>query len=311
MTTIRKARGGRRWRGRGAPLLVAILVAVAAPGSVAGVQEVEERRDVASDATIRIHTQHHDVEVETWDRSEVWVRAQLNADGERLEVFGTDRTLDIQVLRDPPSGRRSMAEGALRIQLPREARIEVQTVSGRIQITDARGTVNASSVSGVVRVTGSARVAAVNSVSGSITLESQTTDIRANSVSGSVRVVGGGGRIEAHAVSGSLVIEPGQPVTSAHFRSVSGPIRFEGALASNAALSAESHSGRVELRLHENVGATIRANSLSGTIRNELTADQAERPRFGPGSSLRATIGDGSAQVDVQSFSGSLLLLWR
>ena len=102
-------------------------------------------------------------------------------------------------------------------------------------------------------------------------------------------------------------------------QATSGEVVYEGRLSKGGRYHFQSHSGDIKLMLAGDTGFELDANSWGGNVKSDLTLKNVEqepqdvrRTRFGPRSrTLRGTFGDGSAVVDVTTFSGSILVTRR
>ena len=116
-------------------------------------------------------------------------------------------------------------------------------------------------------------------------------------------------RIEAGSVSGDGS-DPGRSVPSASRRhSVSGNVEFSGTLAKGGRYELNSHSGDVRLTIGPGTGFELEASSFSGSIRSDLPLKGDRDSDSGPGRrrSLNGVFGDGSAVLDVTTFSGNIV----
>jgi len=89
-----------------------------------------------------------------------------------------------------------------------------------------------------------------------------------------------------------------------------------GTLAHHGRYEFKSNSGDVRLTLTGNTGFEVEAHSFSGDIRSDFpisthgTSDTSSRR--GPHRSLlQGTFGDGSAVIDITTFSGSIVIAKR
>jgi hypothetical protein len=209
------------------------------------------------------------------------------------------------------SGRRNLnVSVSYNITAPAGTQINVSTISGDVKVTDIKGEVSAASVSGDVRISGGARITSAKSVSGSIDITDAQTDgsLEAGSVSGDVtlRKVSAR-RLDLSSVSGDVQVEDAQcEHVSAH--STSGNIGYAGALAKGGRYELKSFSGGVRVTVASNTGFEIEASSFSGEVRPEMditvrnAGDTARRRR----TTLSGTYGDGSALLQITTFSGRI-----
>jgi hypothetical protein len=206
---------------------------------------------------------------------------------------------------------------AYNVTAPAGTRISIQSISGSIRITDIKGDVSANTISGDVHISGAGRVSTAKSISGTIEIEDMKTDggLDASTVSGDVRLRRvSARRLSGGTVSGNVRLEDVQADTvGAH--STSGTITFAGALARNGRYELKSFSGEVRLTLAGNTGFEINANSFSGGVRSDFpitthgTVDTSGRHPHR--TVLKGTYGDGSAVLDLTTFSGSIVIAKR
>jgi hypothetical protein len=267
--------------------VIALLCAAGLALPAAAQQTVDETHAVAADATITVNSISGTVRIVGSERGEVRITGTLGRGIEKLEVTGSGPRLDIRVIY--PRNCNDCGDAELELAVPVGSRPEVQTVSADIGVSGVKGDVRVESVSGEVTI----------STDGSV---------RAKTVSGELKIDGGGPRLEATSVSGDVVATM-PSVSDAELETVSGDIRVASALAPKGRLEAHSVSGSIELTVPAGTGAVFEAESFSGSIRNELTAEATTVDKHGPGRSLRVVTGDGLARVYLKSFSGSVKLL--
>jgi DUF4097 and DUF4098 domain-containing protein YvlB len=130
--------------------------------------------------------------------------------------------------------------------------------------------------------------------------------VEVKTISGDIQLVGGGGEVDIATVSGSGTIELAD-VTRARFKSVSGDMTADLALASDGLIEGESVSGDISLRFAAAPAAKFDVQSFSGDIRN-CFGPKPMQSRYGPGSRLEFKNGDGNAHVRVNTKSGDVRL---
>jgi DUF4097 and DUF4098 domain-containing protein YvlB len=207
------------------------------------------------------------------------------------------------------------------ITVPQSAAVDVHSVSGHVKVDGVRGSLRAETVSGDVTATDTPRIELAKSVSGNVTLSGVSTDgdLTAGSVSGDVNAR----NVKVHAldlnsVSGNIGVTD---VTCDRFnaKSVSGGVEYAGSIARGGSYDINVHSGTVRLALANPAGFVLNANTFSGSIRSDLpmtisgNADTRDRDRRGrrdvmSNRTMRATYGDGSATINVRSFSGDIVI---
>ncbi|MEO7272961.1 MAG: DUF4097 family beta strand repeat-containing protein [Vicinamibacterales bacterium] len=200
------------------------------------------------------------------------------------------------------------------ITAPATARITARSISGSVTARDVRGELTLESVSGNVIIMNGGRVAAAKSISGNVEITGAEVDgsLDASSVSGSVVAR----RIKArqlslNTVSGNLSVEDVDS-SRVELQAVSGNIDLIGTLSRGGRYTVSSHSGEIKVMLSGNTGFELEASTFSGSIRSDLpltggSADGRGRRQ----REVRGVYGDGSAVLDLNTFSGSVVISKR
>ena len=201
---------------------------------------------------------------------------------------------------------------AYTVTAPAGARLSITSISGDVKVTDIKGDLSASTISGDVRITGAGHVGSVKTISGTVEIVDAQVDgaLDSSSVSGDVllrRV--NARRIDAGSVSGNVKLEDVQceRVTG---HSTSGGVWFSGPLARSGRYELKSFSGEVRIVLTGTTGFEVQANSFSGEVRSDvpITTHGTDPNRRGHRTILNGTYGDGSAVLDLTTFSGSIVI---
>lgn len=200
------------------------------------------------------------------------------------------------------------------ITAPVNTRLTVKSISGNIKVSDIKGDVAAESVSGDVRIGGSGRVGTAKSVSGNVEVVDTQIDgtLEAGSISGDVvlrRLTAR--RIDTSSISGTVRMEDVQ-CERVDAQSISGVVTFSGPLARNGRYALKSHSGEVTVAITGGTGFELEASSFSGQVRSDVPittrggVDTGRRQR-----TLSGTYGDGSAILELTTFSGNVVITKR
>jgi DUF4097 and DUF4098 domain-containing protein YvlB len=170
-------------------------------------------------------------------------------------------------------------------------------------------------VSGAIRIHNGGRVAAAKSVSGDVEVADTQIEgaLDVSSVSGTVTLrrlkVR---RLDAGSISGDVIVEDLE-CERVDVQSISGSVRFAGELSRNGHYELKSHSGEVRMAVGGRSGFELEATSFSGSVRSDLTLriENPEPVARRRQRSLRGVYGDGSAVVDLTTFSGSIVITKR
>jgi hypothetical protein len=292
-----------------APLLALLL---AAPLHAA--TPVDQTHPLAADAVIEVENVAGRISVRGSPRGDLRITGSLGEGVKGLLVEGDARRLRVKV--DYPRsigggwwGGGVRGDSVLELELPQGVQLKVESVSASIDVSGLSGRrVELQSVSGSIDFAGAPAAIEIESVSGDIEVQSQgIREVSLESVSGRLTLTGSvGERLSAESVSGTIRLQPDGPLKSLQVSAVSGGIDLRAALAPAGRLSAESLSGALTVVLPRSTSARVQASSFSGAIKSDVGT--VEKESFGPGSSLKTTLGEGEGQVRLESFSGTLRL---
>jgi DUF4097 and DUF4098 domain-containing protein YvlB len=203
---------------------------------------------------------------------------------------------------------------AFNLAAPAGTRISATSISGDVSSKDITGDVALESVSGSVRIANGGRVAAAKSISGSV--EITDTEIEghaeASSVSGSVVMRNLKARsLEVGSVSGTVTLQD-IVADRVEGQTVSGDVGFSGSLTSGGRYELSSHSGSVQVAVAGSTGFELEATSFSGSVRSDIELkSQGSEIGGRRQKTIRGVHGDGSAVLDLTTFSGSIVVTRR
>jgi hypothetical protein len=200
---------------------------------------------------------------------------------------------------------------AFNIAVPAQARVVLTSISGNITVRDVAGALVLNSISGNVKLANTGRSATAKTISGNVEMSDTTADgtLSGGTISGTVTLRRLTARsLALSSVSGGVMLED---VSSERIdaQSVSGDVQFAGDFEPNGRYEFTSHSGNVKLAVGNKTGFQVEATSFSGGIRSDLplTLDGGRRSN----NRLNARHGNGSAILDLTSFSGSIVITKR
>ncbi len=210
--------------------------------------------------------------------------------------------------------QRGSVQVAYTVAAPQNTRIVARSISGSISVRDITGSLTLESVSGDIKLANAGRMTGAKTISGNVEMLDSRIEgtLEAGTISGTINLQ----RVTAQAltlssVSGDVVLED-LTCERVKGQSISGDTQFSGELQPNGRYEFTSHSGSVRLAVAGKTGFQIEATSFSGEIKTDIpltlegTTNANRR-----GRAVRGKFGDGSAFVDLTSFSGSILLSKR
>ncbi len=226
----------------------------------------------------------------------------VNDIGSRLTAASTSGNVTASQIRDDATA--SATSGNVKLEKI-GGRATGRSSSGTIEIHDVGGDVQADSLSDSVTVTDVRGRAVISCISSDVVVRHVEEGVRATSISGNIDLSDIKGRVEASTTSGSvrLLNVDSRDVIG---KSLSGEVRYTGKLYEDGHYNFESFSANVILFLPPDSQFRLTARSRSGSINTEfplqVSGQVAER------GSMTGTVGNGSADLRVGTFSGSVYL---
>jgi hypothetical protein len=256
---------------------------------------------VSQGTRLKLENQGGDITIHTWDRNQVHVQAghsrRTHVD---IRLSGAVLSLEAEADRGPanmvdyeltvPAWMALVLGGmyaTVTIDGNSRAPITVQTLEGDITVKGGGESVKLGTVSGQISVSGSRGHIELNSVSENIEASDLSGDVVAETVSGDIILR----RIDAKSVD---------------MQTVSGELIYDGRVMDGGRYSLLTHSGEIYFSVPEGTNATIATAIGSGEVRASFPLPASERP-----SRRRQTfrLGNGSATVDLETFSGDVRLM--
>jgi hypothetical protein len=289
------------------------LATTAALAQPAHAQSLRQRLDTTfafADGAVDVRSISGPVTITTWARKEVKIAAFVERGELIAELSGSRVRLEAREIRDG-GRRRGMGEQEFVLTVPVGTRVDAHAVSGDVAVRGTRSDVSAESVSGDVEVDEADGRVEVSSVSGDVSAKRLAGTVSVSSVSGDVRLREVSGSLTVESVSGSIDIADAK-ATSVKSETVSGDVTYRGTLDARGRYAMQSHSGDVTMMLPEGTKADISAKTFSGSIESEfplVTGGAGEDVSRKRRDRMRFTLGGGGgATVDLETFSGSLIL---
>jgi DUF4097 and DUF4098 domain-containing protein YvlB len=216
------------------------------------------------------------------------------------------------------SGRRRINVSVdFTITAPAGTRVSARSISGDISTAAITGDLSLETVSGDIRIESAERVSNAKTISGDIEIVSTSVDgtLTAGAVSGTVTLRGvKARRVDIGNISGDAVLRD-VSCERAAVQTVTGDVQWDGPLTSGGRYEIQVHGGDVRLQLAGNVGFEIEATSFSGDVRSDfpltLGAGDPGTRRRRPFRAIRGVHGDGSAFLDITTFSGDIVITKR
>ncbi|HKS27455.1 MAG TPA: DUF4097 family beta strand repeat-containing protein [Pyrinomonadaceae bacterium] len=228
-------------------------------------EEFHQTYQLSPQGRIQLENISGNVRVTGWDRSEVKVDAVKSA-------YTRERLDEAQIVVEPGTD-------SLRIytKYPESNQSFRSDQQGRLN--------NPARVEYTLFVPRGARIDSIEVVSGGVSLEGLTGDVHASSVSGSVTARGLVGEARLSTVSGSVEADFTQ-------------------LSAAKSIALASVSGTVTITLPSDANASLRANNVSGGIRNDFGLPVRKGDYVG--YDLAGQLGQGATRIKLANVSGQI-----
>lgn len=280
-------------------LAIALTLAQAAPRQSA--PQTDETIAVQRGARLTVNNFAGDVIIKTWDKDSLHVVAR-HQPRTTVSIRPGSGTVSISA-----SGDRGPASVDYEITAPAWMAIRTEGTYNFVTIEGAQAEIYASTVRGDVIVKGGTGIVTAKSVEGEVQVEGARGKVTVSSVNEKVKISDTSGDISAESVNGDVTLT-GIDSKSVDVSTVNGTITFEGRLADGGHYSFGTHNGDVLLGIPENSNATFSIRTYQGTVGTDLTLAGYNAADAKRGRRVTATLGNGSADVSLETFGGSIRL---
>jgi DUF4097 and DUF4098 domain-containing protein YvlB len=242
-----------------------------------------------------------EISVNGWNRDDMRIRASAGSGQVTLRISATGALLR------PTSERGGFSGLRYEVTVPAGVRVLMRTTSGTLIARGVRGDIEAHNISGRVELSDIAGLADIASVSGQVAGANLNGGLRADVTSGEVNVSGAEGEIVIDNSSGTITLS-GIRSTSVRVETMSGSVSFQGTIESAGRYEFTAHSGSIKLILPPSVGALLTAATYTGSITSEFTPPPQTMRRGDHEKRLELLLGDGSARITAETFSGAIII---
>ena len=122
-----------------------------------------------------------------------------------------------------------------------------------------------------------------------------------------IKVTGASGDIAADTTNGSITLARIE-LSSVEVATINGNIGYEGTLADNGRYSFTTHNGDIVMTVPEPANATFNVRTYNGEFVTSLSLKGPDSSEVRRGKRVAYTLGNGSAEVEMESFGGAIRL---
>jgi hypothetical protein len=282
---------------------IALALALAqAPAPRQAAPQTDQTVAVQRGARLNVNNFAGEVVIRTWDKDSLHVVARHQA---RTQVSIRPGSGGVSITSAGYMG----APGSVDydITAPAWMPIRVEGTYDFVSVEGAQAEVFVNTVRGDVIVKGGTGIVTAKSVEGVVQVEGARGKVNVNSVNEKIKITDSAGEITAETVNGDVTLL-GIDSKSVDVTTVNGDITFEGRLADGGHYAFGTHNGDVNLGIPEKSNATFTIRTYQGSISTDLTLEGYNRAEAPRGRRITATLGNGSADVSLETFGGGIRL---
>jgi len=240
------------------------------------------------------------IAIRTWPKSAVRVLAD-HGRRDRVSIHQSDALLHVS------SGTTMGPPGpvAYDLTVPAWLPVSLSGIYNDVDVDGLQGGIDVETVKGDIVVRRAVGVIGLRSVEGAVDLVGARGTIAVSSVNEAVRVAQAFGSVAAEAVNGDIhLIDVDSKDVEA--TTVNGEVVYDGRILDGGNYRFATHSGDIALGLAESANATVSVSTFSGDFESAFAIQPRRASR---GRRFTFALGNGSAQIDLESFQGSIELM--
>ena len=277
-----------------------VQLAAVALASMTMVQEVDTTFAVSADTHLDLYNHEGTVNVGTWDRDEIRVRARWDEGQRPVAIRTSDKGVRVRV--EPRNAGLPYVE--FDITTPRSMSVALQGVELSARIDETSGNIRVQSVEGSVDVNGGRGNVSIQVVDGPITVRNAAGKISVNVVDGTVAITDSRGAMRVESVDGDVTLR-GVDSDDVSVNVVDGDVVYAGTIHDDGRYFLSTHDGDLNVTIPRNANVRVSVATFDGDLVSDipiqLEGDFSQK-RFS------FTIGTGQALMELSSFDGEIRL---
>jgi DUF4097 and DUF4098 domain-containing protein YvlB len=240
-----------------------------------------------------------EVVIHTWDKDAVHIQAHHQA-RTRIVVRTGEGALTISASGGPGSVDYD-------ITAPAWMPVKVTGTYDFVTVDGAQNEISAETVRGDIIIKGGSAFVTAKTVDGEISVEGARGKINVSSVNQGIKIADSSGDISADSTNGQIAMTR-MDAKSIAASTVNGDISYEGAIADGGRYEMTTHNGNVTMAVPESANATFTVRTYNGSVASSLPLKGGDAREAQRGKRITLTLGNGSADVELESFGGTIRL---
>jgi hypothetical protein len=265
--------------------------------------QTDETVPVTRGARLTIDNHAGEVVVHTWNQDSLRVQAR-HAARTRVAIRTTEAGVVIRsAATSGPSGSVDYE-----ITAPTWMPMRIEGHYNFVTVEGAQSEVSVKSVRGDIVIKGGTGAVTGTSIEGRVIIEGARGKISASSVNEGIRITGASGEIAAETTNGDITLTS---VTSTNLdvATVNGNIVYDGTTSDNGRYRLATHNGNITMTVPETANITFSVRTYNGEFSAaSLPLKGPPRAEVNRGRRVEYTLGNGSAEVELETFGGTIRL---
>ena len=261
--------------------------------------QTDQTVPVARGARLAVSNFAGEVNIRTWEKDSLRVQAH-HSPRARVDIKSSANSVAIS-----SSGSMGPPSVDYTITVPAWMAVRVDGTYNFVSIDGAQSEVWAETVRGDIVIKGGTGSVTAKSVEGEVIVEGARGKVTAHSVNEGIRITNTAGDVSAETVNGAITMTAlrAQNVEAA---TVNGNISYDGVALDNGRYRFTTHNGNITIGVPEGANATFAVRTYQGRFSPTLPVKGVGEPRRGQRALY--TLGTGSADVEMESFNGTISL---
>jgi len=281
-------------------LLSTLLTQAPAPAPQSRPPQTDQTLPAARGTRLVIDNHAGEVVVHGWEKDALRVQVRHNT---RVKINVRTNAGTINVDSDS-SGHTSSID--YDISAPSWMPIKIEGQYNYVGIDGIQGDISVETVRGdvVLKDVGSA---IAKTIEGEVQVDGARGKLTLSSVNDNIKVTGARGELIAETTNGDLTLARMES-SGAEVTTVNGDVTYEGTLADRGHYSFTNHNGDIELTVQDTANATFNVRTYNGEFSASLPVKGPDPSQVRKGRRVAYTLGNGSAEVELESFGGDIKL---
>lgn len=263
--------------------------------------QTEQTVNVTRGTRLTIDNYAGEVILKTWDRDQLKVVAR-HGSRTKVDIKTTDTGVSIR-----SSTRGAPGSIDYEVTAPTWMASKIEGTFNFITVDGVESEVSATTVRGDVIIRGGTGTVNAKSIEGEVIVEGARGRVTASSVNQGIRITGASGDVTAETHNGSIILT-NLSSSNVEATTINGQVVYEGTVRDGGHYRFTTHNGHITATVPETSNVTFAVRSYNGSFSSQLPVKGPPREEARRGRRLIYTMGNGSAEMEMESFGGSIRL---